>query len=99
MPVPQGNPQVLQETLDSYYEETVSLSHAIFLMLNKNKEHQGDLWTAVNDTLKFMQARIGEKTMGPMNIDKQPYARLKTNAFNSLELVGAKAWSKVQGLE
>ena len=98
-PVPQANPQALQEILDSYYEETVSLSHAIFLMLNKSKNHQGDLSTAVNDTLKFMQTQIKSKTLAPMSIDKHPYARLKTNAFNSLELIGAKAWSKVQHLE
>lgn len=98
-PVPQGNPQALQDILDCYFEETVSLSHAIFLMLNKGKDHQGELWTAVNDTLKFMQAQIAAKTLASMNIDKRPYARLKTNAFNSLELIGERAWNKVQGLQ
>ena len=98
-PVAQADAQVLQNTLDSYFEETVALSHAIFLMLNKGKDYQGDLWTAVNNTLKFMKEQLSAKTLASLSIDKQPYARLKTDAFNSLESIGERAWSKVQDLE
>lgn len=98
-PVASSEPEALQQLIDAYAEQAVSLSHAIFPMLNTTKEHQRALSFAINDTMAFMNAVTRRKTFDALQIDKRPYAKLKTDAFKSLENIGIKAWDKVQSLE
>ena len=99
-PLQLPNANALQDLLDKYSEQAVSLSHSIFPMLNTTKEHQRELWHAINNTLGFMGNVISaKKSTAPMQINKQPYAALKTEAFTALEGIGVKAWHKVQKLK
>lgn len=88
-----------QDFLDKSAEEAISLSHSIYLLLNREKENQLKLYNAIGSTLQFISNTIDEKTQATMHIDKTPYKEAKVAAFAALESIGQESWEKIKSLE
>ncbi|PJK09513.1 hypothetical protein CO614_10000 [Lysobacteraceae bacterium NML120232] len=98
-PVPSGGEKKLQEKLDSLSIKAALQCNHILLALNKNKEDQKKLHSALNDTLVFTRDCFSRKRSSPMQIDRELFSTLKQEAFDALEEIGQSVWEKVKYLE
>lgn len=74
--------------------------NSVLVMLNKNKAHQGELYSALNDVQAFIVDVFARKRPGiPTAVDRVKYAGIKRKAFDSAEAIGARAWQKVKSLQ
>jgi hypothetical protein len=88
-----------QNLLDEFSKDVMKDCYAMLPMLDRDKEHQRELHLALNETLAFVKATVAQKTYDPLSFDLKEITSIKSKAFDALEAIGRKAWTKVQKLQ
>jgi nitrate/nitrite-specific signal transduction histidine kinase len=98
-PVTETKAAEFQELLDRFSESVMKDCYSIFPMLDREKDHQRELHDALNETLTFAKKTFAKKTFAPLQFDVEEIKLIKSKAFDALEAIGRKAWTKVQKLQ